>query len=478
MPFASRTMRSRLFLLAMLPLACSSPGASSSSGSGGEGGSSSTTGPGTGGAGMGGGGGMGGMTSSTGVGPGSGSGGSLPMLPCDAGFAFDSNPITSPILTVSYTNQTPYAYVNMKVTGPGAPASQWGGVGGSGPYTWTYTVYGYDPGVLTFTFVEGENGGNPGNPVAQCQIEALVEGSTNPGSSGSGGGGQASCADLAQANGWPGGTFTCDDGTHNWCAGTGTPTSDCVRCCSPSCGVLAQLYNSSASCDDGNNGACKGSGVLTWDCKAGCCGPGIPNSQPPTGGAFGYPVGDKSTSPAGGAGWQVWQVLGHYWDVYGGAHLAEDIGKAGAANAAVSSVADGVVLVSAPNGSSYVNVILIQHPMPNGTSVCSFYGHLATRTVSPGQTVKRGDQIGTVLDQGSNSHLHYFIAPKSLCDKIAGLNGGGACGYDGSGGVPGLGHADLANAPESYTASGTNNGCSLNGYQILAPHDFIDAHHF
>jgi murein DD-endopeptidase MepM/ murein hydrolase activator NlpD len=198
--------------------------------------------------------------------------------------------------------------------------------------------------------------------------------------------------------------------------------------------------------------------------------------MPPTGGKFGYPVGDKSTSPAGG--WQVWQVLGHYWSVYGGAHLAEDFGEAGAANAQVYSVADGTVLVSSPNSSSYVNVILVQHPTADGSYVCSFYGHLASRTVQAGQSVTRGQQIATLLDQGTNSHLHYFIAPKNVCDKIAGLSGGGACGYDGSMGVPGLGHADLPNAPASYVAKGTNNGCSLNGYTILAPHKYIDANHF
>ncbi|MBK9263185.1 MAG: M23 family metallopeptidase [Polyangiaceae bacterium] len=471
---------SACFLPFLLPLGCSSGG--SSSNHGGEGGTGTMISSGSSGAG----GGTGGTastsssTSSSSASGSTGSGGSPPMLPCDPGFAFDSNPISSPIVTASFTHGTPYAYVDMEVSGPGEPVSQWGGVVGSGPFTWTYTVNGYEPGILTFKFVEGKNAGSPGNVVATCQIEALVKGSTGGGSSSSSsGGGLATCAQLAQANNWPGGQYTCDDGSKGWCAGTGTPTSDCAKCCGPSCGIVANHYGAAnALCDNGSNGVCNGSGIVTWDCAGGCCGAGIPNSMPPTGGKFGYPVGDKSTSPAGGAGWSVWQVLGHYWSVYGGAHLAEDIGKAGAANAPVYSVADGVVLVSAPNSSSYVNVILVQHTMPDGSNVCSFYGHLAMRTVTAGQTVTRGQQIGTVLDQGSNSHLHYFIAPKNVCDKIAGLNGGGACGYDGSGGVPGLGHADLANAPASYMAKGTNNGCSLNGYTIMAPHSFIDANHF
>lgn len=453
--------------------ACSSPGSTLN----GEGGTSNTESSGAAGSGpsssgMGG----AGVTSSSSASSNGSSSGVNPALPCDPGFAFDSNPISSPIVKASYTNNVGYAYVDMEVTGPGMPSSEWGGVVGSSPFTWTYTIYGYQPGILTFKFVEGKTNGNPGNVVASCQVESLVNGNPPSSSSSSSGGGLATCAQLAQANGWPGGTYTCDDGSKNWCAGTGTPTSDCARCCGPSCGIIANLYNSSAQCDSGNNGVCNGSGLVTWDCPGGCCGPGIPNSMPPTGGKFGYPVGDKSTSPAGG--WQVWQVLGHYWSDYGGAHLAEDVGKAGAANAPIYSVADGTVLVSAPNSSSYVNVILVQHPTADGSYVCSFYGHLATRTVSAGQTVTRGQQIATLLDQAGNSHLHYFIAPKNVCDKIAGLNGGGACGYDGSMGVPGVGHADLVNAPASYVAQGSNNGCSLNGLTILAPHNYIDANHF
>lgn len=471
-------------LLAGAALACSSPGASSGAGEGGSSAGAAGTGPAGAGPGPGGssvgGGGAGGTPMAGGAGPGGSmsSGGSSPALPCDPGFAFDSNPITTPIVNATYTNPTPFVYIDLEVSGPGMPETTYGNVVGSGPYTWNYTVSGYSPGVLTFTFVKDKNGGNPGTPVATCQINALVQGDPTTTTTTTGGG-LASCADLAAANDWSGGKFTCDvDGSKGWCAGTGTPTSDCANCCSPSCGVLASYYNSSASCDDGNNNACKGSGIITWDCKAGCCGPNIPNSGPPPGTGFGYPVGDKSTSPAGGGGWAVWQVLGDYWDDYGGAHLAEDIGKAGAANAPVHSVADGVVLVASPNGSSYVNVVLIQHTLGDGSQVCSFYGHLASLSVSAGQTVSRGDKIATLLDQGNNSHLHYFIAPKPLCDHIASLSGAGACGYDGSNGVPGLGHSDIVNEPASYSPMGSNNGCSLQGYTIFAPHKYIDAHHF
>lgn len=196
-------------------------------------------------------------------------------------------------------------------------------------------------------------------------------------------------------------------------------------------------------------------------------------SSPPSSTRFGYPVGDKYTSPAGG--WSVWQVLAHYWSTYSGRHLAQDVGKSGAAYQPVYSVADGYVRVSAPNGSSYKNVILIEHDLGNGTKVCSFYGHLDTRSVSGSTYVTRGQQIGTVMNQSTNSHLHYVIMDKIACDHVAAV-GGGLCGYDGGGSGNGVGHADLVNEPAQYTAVGTNpqNGCNVSGKLFYSPSKFID----
>src|SRR5690242_11559810 len=134
-----------LALLAALPAACSAPAPPQDTGGNGGSNTSSIVSTGAGMGGMGSGGAGQGTTTGSGTGAGStvGTGGGLPMLPCDPGFSFDSNPITSPIVTVTYTNSVPYAYVDMEVKGPGAPASYWGGVVGNGPYTWTYTVDGY-----------------------------------------------------------------------------------------------------------------------------------------------------------------------------------------------------------------------------------------------------------------------------------------------------------------------------------------------
>ncbi len=193
-------------------------------------------------------------------------------------------------------------------------------------------------------------------------------------------------------------------------------------------------------------------------------------------GGFGYPVGDRSTSPAGG--WTVTQVLAHYYDAYGGGHLAHDVavGEAETANAPVYSVADGVVRYAGANASSYVNVVLIEHEYDGGQRICSFYGHLNAPSVATGQVVARGDQVATILDQSGNSHLHYVMLAMNLCDASANAGGALVCGYDGTAGFNGV--TDLSNEPAVYTALA--NVCANQNYPdaFLSPTKFIDAHHF
>lgn len=196
---------------------------------------------------------------------------------------------------------------------------------------------------------------------------------------------------------------------------------------------------------------------------------------PPGTGGFGYPVGDRSTSPAGG--WVVTQVLAHYYDAFGGGHLAHDvaIGEAETAGAPVYAVADGVVRYAGPNASSYVHVVLIEHAHDGG-AICSFYGHLNAPSVATGQMVARGDQVATILDQSGNSHLHYVMLSKQLCDASAAASGALICGYDGTQGFNGV--TDLGNEPAVYTA--LPNVCQNQNYPdgFLSPSKFIDAHHF
>src|SRR5262249_40471563 len=143
-------------------------------------------------------------------------------------------------------------------------------------------------------------------------------------------------------------------------------------------------------------------------------------------GGFGYPTGDKVTYPAGGGGWYVSQPLGHWSNIYPfiGNHQAEDIRNSSSDATTFQPaypIRDGTGLSAGPNGSTYVNVVLIEHDLPGASPVCSFYGHIDGLTVAKGQTVARGQQIARIMDWAAqidgtkNSHLHYVILPWDLC---------------------------------------------------------------
>ena len=54
-------------------------------------------------------------------------------------------------------------------------------------------------------------------------------------------------------------------------------------------------------------------------------------------------------------------------------------------------------------------VVVLEHGLPDGTVVYSVYGHLNEPWVVEGQAVARGKSIGSILDQGDLSHLHFEI---------------------------------------------------------------------
>lgn len=231
---------------------------------------------------------------------------------------------------------------------------------------------------------------------------------------------------------------------------------------------------------------CEGDELMTHDCAADgeVCewqSDEIGYNCLPMAGAFGYPVGDLVTPPAGG--WTVTQVLGHYLNSGGfvGGHLAQDIaaGEAATAGASVHAVGPGEVLYAGPNASTYVNVVLIEHDLGADGVVCSFYGHLGSVTVNEGQIVDRGDQIATVLDWNAhfgaaNSHLHYVMLSAELCAASDAANGALICGYDDTAGPNGI--QTLDDEPYSYTSVG--DPCGTHNYvdAFISPSQFIAAH--
>jgi uncharacterized protein YgiM (DUF1202 family) len=73
----------------------------------------------------------------------------------------------------------------------------------------------------------------------------------------------------------------------------------------------------------------------------------------------------------------------------------------------INATADGVVKKAEFNRNGYGNLIIIEHEQ----NIASYYGHLESILVTPGQQVKKGDIIGTVDSTGLSTghHLHFEI---------------------------------------------------------------------
>ena len=101
--------------------------------------------------------------------------------------------------------------------------------------------------------------------------------------------------------------------------------------------------------------------------------------------------------------------------------------------------------------------------------------------VSTGDTVVRGQQVTSVMDWNlifggsANTHLHYGIIRKSLCDASSAANGALICGYDEAG--PN-GVVDLDSEPYSYQPIADLCGVSNYGDVFISPTKFIEDHHF
>lgn len=82
----------------------------------------------------------------------------------------------------------------------------------------------------------------------------------------------------------------------------------------------------------------------------------------------------------------------------------------------VYAVSNGLV-TNASHYNSWGNIILIEHRLQDGTTVWSQYAHLQDLNVSSGDTVQRGQQIGTI-GKGDNdqyaAHLHFEIRKSDL----------------------------------------------------------------
>ncbi|WP_230629199.1 M23 family metallopeptidase [Methanosarcina barkeri] len=96
-------------------------------------------------------------------------------------------------------------------------------------------------------------------------------------------------------------------------------------------------------------------------------------------------------------------------------HPGEDWNGNGGGNSdlgdPVYAVSNGQIIAAGNYGKGWGNIILIQHLLPDGTSVWSQYAHLDKIMVSSGNVV-RGQQIGTIGKGYNNeylAHLHFEI---------------------------------------------------------------------
>ena len=105
-------------------------------------------------------------------------------------------------------------------------------------------------------------------------------------------------------------------------------------------------------------------------------------------------------------------------------HLGDDLNGIGGENSdlgdSVFAVADGRTTIAHEGGPGWGNVVILLHAYDeNGQRkyIQSFYAHLDTILVEPGQEVRRGEQIGTVGNAGRRywAHLHFemreFVTP-------------------------------------------------------------------
>lgn len=150
------------------------------------------------GGGAGGAGGSGGSVASGGTWPGTGgaatggSGGTSALV-CDPHFSFEPAPPVQAgtAFVAKYTDSSPYAYVDLSVSGPGAPQAAFKDVlQDGGNYTWRYDISGHGAGVLSFEFRKDVNGGSSGALLGSCQLAS--QGSGGSGGTSSGGGGTSS----------------------------------------------------------------------------------------------------------------------------------------------------------------------------------------------------------------------------------------------------------------------------------------------
>ena len=140
----------------------------------------------------------------------------------------------------------------------------------------------------------------------------------------------------------------------------------------------------------------------------------------------------------------------HGWTLYNGG-----IDWAVVTGTSVRAAQNGTVTVARSDTDGYGMHVRIEH-MEGATKFLTIYGHLQSFSVTTGQVVQAGQEIGLSDNTGNSTgpHLHFElrrngtpIDPAPLLVKTAAELGGGGGG--GGGGTPG---PDLGKEPAQYPA--------------------------
>ena len=136
--------------------------------------------------------------------------------------------------------------------------------------------------------------------------------------------------------------------------------------------------------------------VIAWSPGVAVAAVGFPNS------GWGNPV-----APATFEDWHFASCDGYY--LSGKAHLGADSQGTHAGQAVVALGAGTVARIVAANWGPG-GAVGVEHQAGDGSRFLAVYGHINVG-VSVGQHVSPGQAIGTLYDQGSNSHLHLGVRP-------------------------------------------------------------------
>jgi len=125
-----------------------------------------------------------------------------------------------------------------------------------------------------------------------------------------------------------------------------------------------------------------------------------------TGGSLGAVLGTGNTSSAVSGGFANPAPAGRLSQ---GIHGWNGVDLAAPQGSAINAAAAGTVIISRVGGwnGGYGNYVVIDH----GNGVQTLYAHMSTDAVSVGDTVARGQNIGTVGNTGQSTgyHLHFEV---------------------------------------------------------------------